>query len=78
MSTETWLTAQEALDRGLVDEILGQDARSMSPGGLVNAFGLPDIDALRAAYQQAQQQPQNRPEPDWRLAARLELEKHRI
>ena len=77
MSAETWLTAQEALDRGLVDEILGQDARSMSPGGLVNAFGLPDIDALRAAYQQAQQS-QNRPEPDWRLSARLELEKYRI
>ena len=61
-----------------MDEILGQDTQSMSPGSLANAFGLPNIDALRAAYQQAQQKPQNRPEPDWRLSARLELEKHRI
>ena len=80
MAAETWLSAQDALEHGLVDEILGQDGiEPMSPGALVNAFGLPDIDALRAAYNRSNsQQPQQTPEPDWRIAARLELEQNRF
>lgn len=84
MSTETWLTAQDALDHGLVDEILGQeDGQTMRPGSLVNAFGLPDITALRAAYDRANPSapPERRPQntgTDWRLAARLDLEKNRF
>lgn len=81
MSAETWLSAQDAMGLGLADEILGQDGDSPSPGSLVNAFGLPDIDALRAAYERANpaaQQGQNHTTPDWRISARLELEKHRF
>lgn len=84
MSTETWLTAQDALDHGLVDEILGQeDGQTMRPGSLANAFGLPDITALRAAYDRANPSapPERRPQnagTDWRLAARLDLEKNRF
>ena len=85
MSNETWLSAQDAMDCGLVDEIMGQEeGQTMSPGSLVNAFGLPDIDALRAAYQKANQEtPQTTQEPqntgaDWQNAARLALEKTRF
>lgn len=80
IAAETWLSAQDALDHGLVDEILGQeDQAAMSPGALVNAFGLPDIDALRAAYDRANpQQPQQTAEPDWRMAARLAVEQNRF
>lgn len=78
MTAETWLSAQDALDHGLVDEILGtEDQTALSPGALVNAFGLPDINALRAAYDRAQQT-QPTPEPDWRIGARLELEQNRF
>lgn len=85
MSSETWLTAQDALDHGLVDEILGQESQGMSPGSLVNAFGLPDLDALRAAYLKANPNPRQGMEPapkdagtDWRVSARLELERNRF
>ena len=80
IAAETWLSAQDALDHGLVDEILGQEGQTaMSPGALVNAFGLPDIDALRAAYDRANpQQPQQTAEPDWRMAARLAVEQNRF
>lgn len=85
MNSETWLTAQDAMSLGLVDEILGQEeGQSMSPSGLVNAFGLPDIDALRAAYQKAHPAPDpETPEPqntgaDWQRSARLALEKNRF
>lgn len=88
MSSETWLSAQDALDHGLVDEILGQEDGLPSPGpsSLVNAFGLPDITALRAAYVRAnpEETPQNTPTApehtpkDWRLSARLKMEQNRF
>lgn len=77
MSAETWLTAQDALACGLVDAILDQDEPAMSPGSLVNAFGVPNIDALRQAWQRAQHH-SGHAKPDWRLSARLELEKIRL
>ena len=52
MERETFLTAQEALDAGLLDEIIGVDeGASANPMRVFNAAGsLPDIDRLRAAY----------------------------
>ncbi len=51
MDKETFLTAQEALDAGLVDEIMGEPANPMN---VFNAAGgLPDIEKLRAAYREA-------------------------
>lgn len=88
MSAETWLSAQDALDHGLVDEILGQadGEQTPGPGSLVNAFGLPDITALRAAYIRANPEAQAAPEQktaqstesDWRLSARLKMEQNRF
>ena len=83
MSAETWLSAQDALDHGLVDEILGQEEGMPGPSSLVNAFGLPDINALRAAYARANPEtdPQEAPEhtrADWRDSARLTLEQNRF
>lgn len=81
MSTETWLSAQEALEHGLVDEILGQERPGVSPGSLVNAFGLPDIDALRAACGKVNplgKGPAHKSGPDWRRSARLRLEENRF
>lgn len=79
MSAETWLTAQDALDKGLVDGILFTEQEStISPANVMNAFGLPDLAALRKAYMKAQEQPQTEQEPDWQLQARLELEKNRF
>ena len=62
MDRETFLTAQEALDTGLIDEIMGADegtpAPAMSAANVMNAAGgLPDIEKLRAAYREAQGQP---------------------
>lgn len=83
MSSETWLSAQDALDHGLVDEILGQEEGMPGPSSLVNAFGLPDITALRTAYARANPEadPQKTPEhtpADWRDSARLTLEQNRF
>lgn len=59
MAKEKWFSAQEALDAGLVDGIIGQeeDEAAGDPKTLVNAAGLlraggglPDLDKLRAAY----------------------------
>lgn len=55
MDRETFLTAREALDAGLVDEILGETG-SANPMNVWNAAGgAPDIEKLRAAYREAQQ-----------------------
>lgn len=83
MSSETWLSAQDALEHGLVDEILGQDEGVPGPSSLVNAFGLPDIAALRAAYARANPEADLRKAPehtlaDWRDSARLTLEQNRF
>lgn len=83
MSSETWLSAQNALDHGLVDEILGQEEGMPGPSSLVNAFGLPDINALRAAYARANpeadsQEPPEHTLADWRDSARLTLEQNRF
>lgn len=57
MDRETFLTAHEALDAGLVDEILGETA-SANPMNVWNAAGgAPDIEKLRAAYREAQGNP---------------------
>lgn len=62
MAASTWLTAQEALDAGLVDGILYQDeGEQILPKNITNAVGfglravagfsgLPDIEQLRAEY----------------------------
>lgn len=91
MSAETWLTAQEALEYGLVDGILFQE--ETVPVDVVNAAGaglralgcsgIPDIAVLRDEYQKAKAAGQPAPkaiEPsaDWRVQARLELEKMRF
>lgn len=84
MSAETWMTAQEAVAHGLADSILGE-SEAADPANLMNAFGLPDITALRAKYEEiraAQGIPAGgAPEdhtPDWRAQARLDLEKIRF
>lgn len=67
MNAETWLTAQEALDHGLVDGILYQE-EGPAPQNLMNAAGagiralgsssgMPDIVQLRAEYAKAHQNP---------------------
>ena len=57
MDMETFLTAREALDAGLVDEILGETG-SANPMNVWNAAGgAPDIEKLRAAYREAQGNP---------------------
>lgn len=85
MAAETFLTAQQALEMGLVDEIL-------TPGGapavrLVNSIGrLPDLTNLRAAYLAAHgtQTPPQTPPPQTEnhtiqtARARLALERIRL
>ncbi len=52
MDKETFLTAQEALNAGLIDEIIGEE--KAAPMNVINAAGgLPDIIKLRAAYREA-------------------------
>ena len=64
MDKETFLTAQQALDMGLIDEIIGEQA--VNPMNVMNASGgLPDIEKLRAAYlEQHQPQPKSKSEPE--------------
>lgn len=55
MDKETFLTAQEALDAGLIDEIIGEE--KVAPMNVFNAAGgIPDIVKLRAAYREAHPQ----------------------
>lgn len=52
MDRETFLTAKEALDAGLLDEIIGEGGEG--PMNVFNAAGgLPDLEKLRAAYREA-------------------------
>lgn len=55
MDRETFLTAQEALDAGLIDEIIGDtDGAATNPMNVFNAAcGVPDLDKMRAAYREA-------------------------
>lgn len=91
MHNETWLTAQDALDAGLVDGILYQD--TVDPKSVVNAagcgihalagsLGVPDIAKLRDEYQKTHK-PAGSPaehNTDWQDAAkkRLALEQNRF
>lgn len=55
MDRETFLTAQEALDAGLVDEIIGaEEGAPANPMNVWNAVGgAPDLERMRAAYREA-------------------------
>lgn len=81
MQAETWLTAQEAVDAGLADEILYDDDAVLNPADFINAFGMPDLAAMRAEYQKAhtaQEPPADPPVENWQDAARLAIEKLRF
>lgn len=79
MNAATWMTAQEAVDCGLADGILFQET---APQNIMNAAGIPDIEHLRAEYRKHKQaETGKRPEAntgDWRMKARLDLEKMRF
>lgn len=76
MRSSTWLTAQEALDAGLVDGILYQEEDSeLLPGSIINAVGggiralagsggLPDAGQLRARYEALGHPPKAEEEPN--------------
>lgn len=84
MHNETWLTAQDALDSGLVDGILYQD--TVDPKSVVNAmgggiralagsFGVPDIAKLREEYNKIHS-PAGSPadhNTDWQTQARQRM-----
>lgn len=90
MHNETWLTAQDALDAGLVDGILYQD--TVDPKTVVNAvgggihalagsLGVPDIAKLRDEYFKTHNQAGGPAEnTSWQTKARqrLDLEKNRF
>ena len=71
MNAETWLTAQEAVDCGLADGIIGETA-GIAPQNVMNAIGsgiralgcagMPDITELRARYM-AEQHPTPETDP---------------
>jgi len=83
MHAETWLTAQDALDSGLVDGILYQDA--VDPKAIVNAAGgmrafvsscgVPDIAKLREEYNKTHQSAGDPAanKTDWQAAARQRM-----
>lgn len=80
---ETWITAQRALEMGLIDGIYDPKQQSVDPRDVAAAFGLPDITVLRSRYAEAKKQdPAGNPPPaptpqDWRMKAALELEFNR-
>ena len=88
MNAATWLTAQEAVQLGLCDGILGDEGGALvAPANIMNAAGgLPDIAALRAQYRAAQEQkpatpgdpPVEHTPNDWQAEARLAIEKIRF
>lgn len=80
IDAETWLTAQQALDAGLVDEILYDDDGVLSTSDIVNAYGMPDIAKMRDEYRKAHppQDPPTTPVDHWQDAARLAIEKMRF
>lgn len=68
MSAETWMTAQEARDAGLVDGILFEEEESVLPQNVMNAAGagiralgmsggIPDISKLRDEYRRLNPEP---------------------
>lgn len=62
MDRETFLTAREALDAGLIDEIIGETTIPANPLNVFNAAcGTPDLDQMRAAYREAHQPPPDTP-----------------
>lgn len=85
MQAQTFLTAQQALEIGLIDEISGQ-AQAVTPaqvmncmgGGLING-GFPDMGKLREAYAKAHTSEAPRPRQEHKRAnAQLALELARI
>lgn len=88
MSQERWFTAQEAVDLGLADGVLYQEAAV--PQDVMNAAGagfralggggVPDIALLRTEYRKAKGTVNDLYPEDvnWRARARLELEKLRF
>lgn len=87
MNAETWLTAQEAVDCGLADNVIDYGVAS-APQNMMNAFGLPDITSMRERYLEARQKENGAgavsgcgPAADrqeWKAKARLTLEKNRF
>ena len=82
MKAETFLTADEAKEMGLIDQIIGQNSpitpaqvMNCMGGGLMNG-GLPDMDKLREAYAKAHTQ--TKPDEHTRAEAQLALELTRI
>lgn len=86
MAAETFLTAQQALEIGLVDEIIGAGSENITPAQVYNSMGgwaacgvLPDLSRLRAAYAAAHAPGGAHEEPDIeRVQAQLALELARI
>lgn len=86
MNAETWLSAQDAVDKGLADRLLGEGEEGASHSNLAAAYGLPDLSALRAKYARLKETaPATGKKPDgaengtgWTLKARLDLEKNRF
>lgn len=91
MDASTWMTAQEAVEKGLADGILYQD--DPDPRNIMNALGggiralgesgsMPDIVQLRAEYRK-RKEAETGTSPaadtqDWRKKARLALENVRF
>ena len=82
MKAETFLTADEAKEIGLIDQIIGQNSpitpaqvMNCMGGGLMNG-GLPDMDKLREAYAKAHTP--TKPDEHTRAEAQLALELMRI
>ena len=91
MNASTWMTAQEAVEKGLADGILYQD--DPDPRNIMNALGggiralgesggMPDIVQLRAEYRRRNEAEPGKPPAadtqDWRKKARLDIENVRF
>src|SRR5699024_3589623 len=59
MDNETFITANEALEYSLVDEIIGENSTVNYKNVINSAGGLPDIEKLREAYNKAKMPPQS-------------------
>lgn len=60
MDNETFITAEQALEYGLVDEIIGEN--NVNYRNVINSIGgLPDIEKLREAYNKAKMPSQSQP-----------------
>lgn len=91
MNASTWLTAQEAVEKGLADGILYQEAAM--PPNIMNALGsgiralgesggVPDIVHLRAEFRRSKEAETGHApaadSQDWRRNARLAIENNRF